>query len=882
MTLLRLSHFKMLPSHLFHNGNFVSFIRFQKPKLSTMRKLLLLIAFFVVSHSGRAQDTTYIYGKLSSFQADTVSIKTWEYFPVHTDYFDDKDENGIRISIHVKADSTFRFTTDLITAKYTTVIFSMKGSYGTSLLVSPGDSLGIKVFGPIEEPGFSFSGRGAGRNTFLQSQDEGLDPVDIFADFPTDIDESVLRKKVINSLTIREKYFDEKLKDGSIDSVFHETLKRMDHYAVLHILYQNIQVNPSLSDDFVTAVYDSIARIDLNDLDAMSGIHYPNLIRIYPEVLARINQEDFPSDMLSQIKTGQELYSGAVETYYLNWIVSDFLSKAETRKQKLIILDYAWEHIEDFRTRNMMMLQKADIQRKVDKDNEIWLFGFWGVLAILFVIFWLSVKFTIRQFKKTRINTDSFNPLIIPYLLLMVICLGPLMDLIFRNPISEIWPQVTGVLTVIYLSLHSRIISDYFFERRFFRYVLVTILSGAVYVVAISFTLRLFGDWTASEWAGLIRKWGVIVWVATSVITLVTTMLANCVEAKKDFRYLMAQVVSHLEGVVHFVIMGALFFYLASRLDEMKGVRDMIWFLTAAGVFYTEAFWTAPRFRHRNRKFLHGILSGGILLFGLLIFLLNDAWYNYVSLKSQGMAIPFGTFILPPGITVFLFILSSSLGTLYAFIRKNYFRQINLNLNLFRKKEAELQQLRSQVNPHFLFNSLNLVYAQALKENSEQTAESIAKLSNLMRYLIEDMDQETIPVSKEIGYIRDYIRLQRVRSSVDPEIRFEVELTGEQEQMHIAPMLMIPFVENAFKHGMNPNKKSRLDIRIGMENGTFIFEIRNPFDPELERFEKEKGFGIGIPNVRKRLEYHYPNRHKLVIEDTETYYKVKLSVNLDA
>ena len=149
-----------------------------------------------------------------------------------------------------------------------------------------------------------------------------------------------------------------------------------------------------------------------------------------------------------------------------------------------------------------------------------------------------------------------------------------------------------------------------------------------------------------------------------------------------------------------------------------------------------------------------------------------------------------------------------------------------------------------------------------------------------MRYLIDDMEQESIPIRKEIGYIEDYIKLQSIRSSVDHDIKINVELDNEQIGLMIAPMLMIPFVENAFKHGINPNNPSELKINISIADDRFQFVVENSVDQEFKTFEKEKGFGIGIQNVRQRLGHIYPNKHTLSIAETDERFIVIMSICL--
>lgn len=842
-----------------------------------MRKLILFISFLIFSLAMQAQVKTYVYGKLESLWADTVSLHTWDYFPVHTDYFDDKAENKITISTNVQPDSTFWFSTDLLSAKYTTAIFSVKGISAETLLLSPGDSLGIAVSGPIGDSEFSFYGKGAGKNTFITNKDDELTSIGAFPFLTDDIDEVILKNKIRVYLTSRQKVLSTSLMEGKIDSTFYESILRFDNYAVLAEVYKNIKVNKSLSEDFVVNVYDSIAKIDINDLDAMSGMSYPSLISVYPEVLAKLNHQEFPGDLLSQIRIGQELFSGPIRTYFLYDLISEYVSKAETLKQKFIIIGYIRECIDDSRVLVLVKHRLSGQIAKKDKKSSAWLIVF-GVFVVGLFLIWFFIRYAIRAAKKAPPTELKSSPLLLIGLILLIIVNGPLVDLILKHPIREIWPIISGVLTFMMAIIYGRVASSYLLKRKYLKHVIWVAVISVSYILGLYLTLHFFGDWSVRETNGLVLKWGVIATSAVWLVLSVSHYLFKLFEEEKDFRYLIRQIVDHLEFIIHFIIVSVFFFFLASKLDQFQGIRDMIWYITLLLIFYLVAFWIAPRYRFNQKKKTFLKLLVGVYLIAYLILYLNEGLFNQMTLRFLGVRIPLVKFFHFPEFEFFFIGVSMVLGTIYAYLRRDYFGKININLNLYRKKEAELTQLRSQVNPHFLFNSLNTVYAQALKENSEQTAESIAKLSNLMRYLIEDMERETIPIRKEIGYIHDYIRLQRVRSSVEQEIALDIELTEEQMDLEIAPMLMIPFVENAFKHGINPNKKSRLKIRIYFEKERFNFEIENSIDPDYEGFEKERGMGAGIPNVRKRLEYIYPGQHKLSIEDTEKYYLVRMSL----
>jgi sensor histidine kinase YesM len=193
------------------------------------------------------------------------------------------------------------------------------------------------------------------------------------------------------------------------------------------------------------------------------------------------------------------------------------------------------------------------------------------------------------------------------------------------------------------------------------------------------------------------------------------------------------------------------------------------------------------------------------------------------------------------------------------------------------KKEQlhmELQSLRGQVNPHFLFNSLNSLYSLA-REESEQTAEAILELSDLLRYMLYEAGDEKVNLSRELKVIEDYMELQKLR--VDESTRIHFLITGDPDKKSIAPLLIFPLIENAFKHGVKGVSDSAF-VDFELHSGeTIRLRIRNNKGITDEPEEKREG-GIGLENTRRRLELLYPNRHTFVIEDAEAYFEVNMEL----
>ena len=192
------------------------------------------------------------------------------------------------------------------------------------------------------------------------------------------------------------------------------------------------------------------------------------------------------------------------------------------------------------------------------------------------------------------------------------------------------------------------------------------------------------------------------------------------------------------------------------------------------------------------------------------------------------------------------------------------------------KLTAELNFLKAQINPHFLFNTLNNLYYLAYSK-SENTTEVIAKLSQMMRYMIYDSNHPKVLLSKEIEYMRNYISLERLRLNDQIPIKFEVK--GNTENVWITPLIFITFLENAFKHGVsNSNPKAWVNIAIDLSDHECIYTVENSRSTE-QKDGSEKS-GIGLQNVKRRLELSYPEKYKLVTEDTREKYLVKLNLSI--
>ncbi|GAB5526835.1 MAG: histidine kinase [Roseivirga sp.] len=193
------------------------------------------------------------------------------------------------------------------------------------------------------------------------------------------------------------------------------------------------------------------------------------------------------------------------------------------------------------------------------------------------------------------------------------------------------------------------------------------------------------------------------------------------------------------------------------------------------------------------------------------------------------------------------------------------------------KLAIELNSLKSQVNPHFLFNSLNSIYSQALAK-SEQTPETVLELSNLLRYMLYEVGEATVDLGKEVEMMENYVELQKLRADASAQITFQVK--GDRLDQKIAPLLFFPLIENSFKHGIKGvSDKAYVKMVLTCNEGEIGFEIENN-KGEVDDMEGGKYGGIGLENVKRRLSLIYPGKHEFAIEDRDEVYRVTLKIKL--
>ncbi|MDF0716037.1 histidine kinase [Muricauda sp. 334s03] len=191
------------------------------------------------------------------------------------------------------------------------------------------------------------------------------------------------------------------------------------------------------------------------------------------------------------------------------------------------------------------------------------------------------------------------------------------------------------------------------------------------------------------------------------------------------------------------------------------------------------------------------------------------------------------------------------------------------------KLKAEVNYLKAQINPHFLFNTLNSIYALTLKK-SDQAPWAVLRLSEMMRYVVTESHSEKVPLEYEIQYISDYIELQKLRMGNHTDFTFEIK--GNPAGKRIAPIILVNYVENAFKYGVNPDEASKIDIFINIDTKGVELLVQNKITVKLNELVEQTN--EGNKNTKKRLDYFYPDKYELNIDHRKDFYSVKLLINL--
>jgi sensor histidine kinase YesM len=303
--------------------------------------------------------------------------------------------------------------------------------------------------------------------------------------------------------------------------------------------------------------------------------------------------------------------------------------------------------------------------------------------------------------------------------------------------------------------------------------------------------------------------------------------------------------------------------------DNISLVPIIVLSLFLIVIFYFNYFVLIPKFLLLKKYLLYVIL---LVLSIVATFVLSGILFNLFDFNPDNMAsinpvlIKIDPIMRANG---FLMLIVSILASISLTIN-NHLRQLEKE-----KLVAQISSLKSQINPHFLFNTLNNIYATAI-DTSPRTADMVDKLSEMMRYTMKENQNDFVPLEGEINYLNNYIELQKLR--LESKIKFDYSVEGDFTELQIAPMLLIPFVENAFKHGVNSEQNSNIRINIKADESELHFLVTN--NKVKTQSNPSEHNGLGIENTKHRLSLIYPSRHLLTIKETEHDFMVSLHINL--
>jgi len=283
-------------------------------------------------------------------------------------------------------------------------------------------------------------------------------------------------------------------------------------------------------------------------------------------------------------------------------------------------------------------------------------------------------------------------------------------------------------------------------------------------------------------------------------------------------------------------------------------------------LFYFNLFYLFPQYKSKKLD----VTRYSIWIFALVTLLSvfeNSFDYLYAFYNTSGTKVILqpGEVILTSIINLFFILLS----VLYSIIRDW------LKIEIVKRKLAEenlkleLNYLKSQISPHFLFNSLNNLYSIAIKNDDKETASGLSRLSTLMRFMLDKSDKTIVKLDEETEYLKSYVEMQRLRFLESDDIDISFNIKGETSHFNVPPFLLINFVENAFKHGIDYKKPSEIGINISVNKNRLLFKIENTNHDNKKTDTDSK---VGLKNVRKRLDLIYGNDYDLnIISDTQKY-----------
>jgi sensor histidine kinase YesM len=834
-----------------------------------MKTILLTIIVFISITVASAQRPIVISGKIENCQNRNRSFLEKKWFNPES-----LVEETKTIDFSIAENGQFYLKINPSNSLYNRYWIQL-GTERTHLDLTAGDSIYMTLDATWFDETIKYSGKGSGRNNyrrdiFLEFWDNNASARLNYANNPAQFF-SGLNMLTERKVSLLNKYY----LSGEIDSSYYRLEKGLIEEEKFSKIISKYPNPNQLPDSIVRGAESLIRKTDFGNIQGLQYSEYREFVRKLPEYIHQQGIQKSESKLKQLIEIAETHYSGIVLTYFKSEMLKKYISQASSPSEKKALFSFFASQF------NEPILSKKinELNRQFQNDS---VFNHRIFQAALIICFWivllslalfLMIKF-LPKFNNTRINIRK-----IKIALWLKIGFYLMVFLFSAMFLSEERFSFEAILLIILLLgaflFHTyRSIPRYAFQRNYLFYSASILLPFLVFVVCMLLNA-----------AGALRFDMIFIsfllYFVAIILSWVSYYIHQLATSDSTLKSLIQNGDLNIEvGINVVVLFMANFVFLASN-NWRPALSSVLLFYSIIFILYFHIFVSFPRY-FKKEKIAQFIRLQIIILAGtFLSSIVIEAIQTLVAFRKLG---------LETGLFDHVGISNSSIAILLLFMLllipsfSYYYIKGQLKLNettgfkLYRQKEAELAQLRSQVNPHFLFNTLNTLYAFALQEGSDKTAECIAKLANLMRFMLDDMKKESILLDREVSYIQDYIKLQSIRSAVEQDITISIDIDPEKGYS-IAPMLLIPFVENAFKHGVNPNKISQIRIDVTAKDNTIQFVIENSLDDDFKAYYKEKGFGIGIENVKSRLEHIYPKRHMISIAKTKEKFIVIVSIS---
>lgn len=340
----------------------------------------------------------------------------------------------------------------------------------------------------------------------------------------------------------------------------------------------------------------------------------------------------------------------------------------------------------------------------------------------------------------------------------------------------------------------------------------------------------------------------------------------------------------YIEPIIHILVWGLGYFLIlnyTATIGDFRKESGPYWLAIGFGmlmnqtIFYATAFFLVPKFlRLKKIKALIISLLGGFILINLFESIIDYGYLvNFFSSASESFVV---YLIYNSVVSFFILLVALSYSLIKYWIQNEKLKRVLLE----EKLSTEMAFLKSKINPHFLFNVLNSLYAKSLTSNAPELADGIAKLAELMRYMVYETNDDKVALEKEIHHLKNFIEVYQLRISENDDVFINLVTKGDTKTVKISPMLLIPFVENAIKHGVNPKTKSVINISIETQESKLYFKVTNTIHKSTNGIT-DTSSGFGLDNLKKRLSILYPDTHTIETKEENGFFISLLNLKLD-